>query len=177
MLFLSGAATAVQAQKAKGRKPLHISLPAKTWQLQVAADGFVVAVNESKADGRRFVMATSAATGITLSLTLEQVGQTATLDGCRQAFRERIQANASLKTVDVKESQLGEMAVLEFILPEAGGAPLHQKNVFGCLAKENVYADIHLSKAQFKSRDEALFMGILKSARFIHFPATATSVR
>jgi hypothetical protein len=89
-----------------------------------------------------------------LSVTLERVQGAATLDGCREVFRGRVQPNGPFKLAEIRQSQLGDMAVLEYMIPEANGEPIEQKNVFGCLAKEDVYADIHASKMAFKPADQ-----------------------
>ncbi|HEV2690867.1 MAG TPA: hypothetical protein VGV35_20065, partial [Bryobacteraceae bacterium] len=101
--------------------------------------------------------------GLTLSITLEQVRGSASLDDCRKVFRARNKGNAELHPSDVKESQMGDMAVSEFVFTEVGGIQLRQKNVFACLAKEDVYVDIHLSKVGFTPKDQVLFTAILQA--------------
>jgi tetratricopeptide (TPR) repeat protein len=68
--------------------------------------------------------------------------------------------------MDVKESQVGDMAVQEFIFPVVDGVPIRQKHVFGCFAKDYSYVDIHLSKVKFTPQDEALFAAFLNAAHF-----------
>ena len=58
------------------------------------------------------------------------------------------------------------MAILEYMIPEANRVPVDQKNVFGFLVKEDVFVDIHLSKAAFKDADEPALKAILNSAKF-----------
>ena len=101
-----------------------------------------------------------------ISATLEKVRGAATLDGCREVFRGRLQANGPFKLSGVKQSQVGEMAVLEYLIPEVSGVPVNQKNVFGCLVKEDAYIDIQVSKAPFKESDQPLLALILSSANF-----------
>ena len=165
MLLSLGNSAVINAQENMNPKVLRISLPGKSWALQVDAEGFAVEVNETKTDGRRYLRATNATTGVILSLTLEQAGQLASLESCRDVFRQRKKANSKLHPVDVKESQIGDMAVLEFVFPEIGGRPIRQKNVFGCFAKDDSYADIHLSKVRFEPQEEALFVSILNATR------------
>jgi tetratricopeptide (TPR) repeat protein len=162
-LLLLGSAFALQAQKGKETSPLRVSLPGKPWALQVDVQGFAVQLDETKPDGKKYLLAENTRTGITLSITMEQVHGFATLDNCRKVFRERNKGNAKLNPVDIKDSQIGEMAISEFTFEEPEGIPLHQKNVFGCLAKEDVYADIHLSKVQYTPKDQPLFTSILQA--------------
>jgi hypothetical protein len=164
-LFLSmlDGASALQAQKTKNAGALSVSLPGKPWALQVDVQGFNVKIDETKPDGKKYLVAENTGTGVTLSITMEQVPGTATLDDCWKVLRERNKANAELNARDIKESQMGDMAISEFILMAPGGIPLHQKNVFGCLAKEDLYADIHLSKVEYTPKDQPLFTSILEA--------------
>ncbi len=59
------------------------------------------------------------------------------------------------------------MAVLEYMIPEFEGAKVNQKNLLGCLAKEDVYIDIHLSKLSFQPDDQAALDAILNSSKFV----------
>jgi tetratricopeptide (TPR) repeat protein len=161
-LLITGSAIALRSQTIPDGR-LSVSLPGKSWGLQVDVRGFKVKVDETKPDGKKYLLAENDRTGVTLSITMEQVGGRATLDDCWKVLRERSKTNAQLDAHDVKESQMGDMAISEFTLMEPEGVPLHQKNVFGCLAKEDVYADIHLSKANYTAKDQPLFTSILQA--------------
>jgi tetratricopeptide (TPR) repeat protein len=174
-LFFLWNTTALQAQKGKAISTLRISLPGKPWALQVDVQGFRVELDETKPDGKKYLLAVNDRTGVSLSINMEQVRGSAILDDCRKVFRQRIKDNAELKPVDIKESQLGDMAISEYILMEPGGIPLHQKNVFGCLAKEDVYVDIHLSKVEYTPQDQPLFTSVLQAVHFTDPPADAGS--
>jgi len=165
----------VQAQAQKEPDPLRISLKDKPWALQVAAAGFVVTQNVTQADGRRYLLATNNTSGSVLSITLEQVADTPTLEGCREGFRQRTQPDGPFKLTDVKQSQEGDATVLEYMIPEANGMPVGQKNIFGCLIKGEVYADIHLSKTPFKAADRPQLMTILNSASFVEIGGSETA--
>jgi hypothetical protein len=160
------AAASVEAQPVDKSAPLRVSFPDKPWVLQVVAPGFMVTQNITQPDGRRYLYAVETSSTGVLSVTLEKVQGAATLDGCRDVFQGRIQPNGPFKLADIKQSQVGEMAVLEYMIPETNGAPVQQKNVFGCMVKEDVYADIHVSKGAFKAADQAPLMAVLRSASF-----------
>jgi tetratricopeptide (TPR) repeat protein len=66
------------------------------------------------------------------------------------------------------------MEIVEFTIPEFHGAPVQQRNPFACLPKDDVYADIHLSKVLFKPQQEELFNSVLNSAHFVD-KSTSTS--
>lgn len=160
-LLIPGSAIALHGQTPTSDR-LSVSLPGKPWALQVDVQGFKVKVDETKPDGKKYLLAENEGTGVTLSITMEQVGGRATLDDCWKVMRERNKAYAKVAS-DIKESQIGDLAISEFTLMELEGAPLHQKNVFGCIAKEDVYNDIHLSKVEYKPKDQPLFTSILQA--------------
>lgn len=157
-------ANKADAQSKDESEPLRVSLRDVPWVLEIAAPGFVITQDTTQADGRRYLLASKDSDGIVISATLEKVRGAATLDGCREVFRGRLQPNGPFKLSGVKQSQVGEMAVLEYLIPEVNGVPVNQKNVFGCLVKGDVYIDIHASKAPFKESDQALLTSIVSSA-------------
>jgi hypothetical protein len=165
LISIAGPALA-PAQGPGDQSSLKISLPGKPWALQIDAKGFTVDANETKPDGRRYFRATNKATGIVISATMEQTRETPSIEGCQQSFRDRLSSLSTLKPVDVERGRAGDIATLEFILAEVNGIPIRQKNVFGCLVKENVFVDIHLSKVQFAPRDQSLFTSILGAVHF-----------
>jgi hypothetical protein len=59
------------------------------------------------------------------------------------------------------------MTILEYTIAEFKGVPVQQRNLFACLAKDDVYVDIHLSKMLFKASEEELFTTDLDSAHFV----------
>lgn len=62
---------------------------------------------------------------------------------------------------DEKSSDFNSMAVMEYTIPTVDGKAVQQRNVVACTLKEDVYVDIHLSKAQFQSADEQELFDIL----------------
>src|SRR5438093_1507517 len=71
-----------------------------------------------------------------------------------------------LQPTDVKSAKLGEAEMVEYLIPEVHGKPIEQKNVFACLAEDGFFADIHVSKVQFKPDEESLLISIIKAAHF-----------
>jgi hypothetical protein len=162
--FPVAAPVRTQTQKESGL--LSVSLQSKPWALETVAPGFVVTQDGTQTDGRKYLLATNESSNSALSITLERVTGVATLDGCRDTFRRRTAPGGPFALAEVSESKLGEMAVLEYLIPTANNVPVRQKNLFGCLVKDDVYADIHLSKAGFNDRDEPSLKAILSSATF-----------
>jgi hypothetical protein len=65
----------------------------------------------------------------------------------------------------VERSARGEVAVIEYLIPEYEGKPLRQKNVFACLARDGVWVELHLSKARFERADRQALERILGTIR------------
>ena len=170
IILFALAVVPVGAQSQTQSTPLRIAISGKPWVFQIVAPSFKVEQDSSQPDGRRYLLATDS--GFTLSVTLEKVSGTATPDGCKQVFLSRLQPNAPFKATDVKQSQALEMAVMEYMVAEFNGVPVSQKNVFGCLVKEDVYVDIHLSKTSFQAVDQTRMMAILNSTSFVSMEAS-----
>ncbi len=126
-------------------------------------------------DGRAYLLGNKG--DFNLSVTLERVPGAAGLDGCEKAFRARVESKVPVKLSDVKQSRTAGMAVLEYRVAKFQGVRIEQKNVFGCLAKGDVYIDIHLSKVSFAPADQALLMQILNSGRFTAVAADSLSTQ
>jgi len=151
--------------------PVRLTLPNRSWVLEVAAPGYVVTQNVTQPDGRRYLLAENGL--FNLSITLEGVKGKATLGGCREVFRGRIAPGGPFQLAAIHEATVGEMAVLEYMIPEANGLAVKQKNLFGCLVKDDVYADIHVSKSGFQDPDQAPLEAVLRSAFFTEVAADA----
>jgi len=169
LCLATGRATHAQpnGQTSKDQKSLRVALPGKPWALQIETSDFAIESNEIKPDGRAFLLANDTPRNFTLTVTLQQVRELATLDGCRQAFEDRMASYENLKPVDVKQWQNAEMVILEFVFPEVSGIPVQQKNVFACLVNGDVYAEIHLSKVRFQADEAPLFSSLLNATHFV----------
>lgn len=79
---------------------------------------------------------------------------------------KKTQEKAGWSPVDVVRYERGGMAVLQYDVPEVRGVPVKQRSVNAFLVKDGFYVDVHLSKAEYSSKDEALFSAVLNSIRF-----------
>ena len=154
------------AQRTETAPPLRISLPDKTWALEITAPGLTVSKDVIQPDGRKYLLASDDPSGLVLSVFLERVKVTATRDGCRDGLHGRARPDGPFKLTNIKYSESGDFALMEYIVPEVNGKPIQQKSVFGCLVKEDVYVDIHISKTLFTVADQPRLTSIMSSARF-----------
>ena len=72
--------------------------------------------------------------------------------------------NAAKKT-GIKLSEPGATARVEWMVEEAHGVKLRQKNVRSNLARDGTCVDVHLSKVAYRPDDVQLFSDILKTVR------------
>ena len=167
-LLVVSLAPNVSAQTGPPQEKRFVTYPGKSWGLQIDSPGFVVDLNQRKEDGRQYLMATNRKTGIEVSLTLEPGNGPADDSTCREYLRRRVQSlPAGMKATDVHSSHLSDISVIEYQLPEIQTIPVRQHNLVGCLTKDDVYIDIHLSKVQFNASDEKLFTDLLANVKII----------
>ena len=160
---LMGMCLPMRAQDKKSQNSLTVSFPNKTWWVEVNSPGFAVKGKGRKPDGRYYLFAHDARTNTILSVLLEQAPEGTDNSACAAHLQERLQSVAKLGVTptDEKTSEFNSMAVVEYVIPTVDGKAVQQKNVVACAAKEDVYVDIHLSKAQFQAADEAALFDIL----------------
>ncbi len=177
LVFLGIAAA--DAQDAPVAATSNIWLPGKAWALELNGAGFTTRDNEIQPDGRRYFLAENAKTRILVSVFLEAAKTPVQPEDCKHSLEEKAKSNASLasaKLKDVAYRTSGDLQILEFTLPQFDGMPKNQKNIFGCLVKEDVFVDIHISKLFFRAADQPLFDALLQSVRFVLRDATDTAV-
>jgi tetratricopeptide (TPR) repeat protein len=168
-----------RAQDAPASVKSDVWLPGKTWALELDGTGFTTRANEIQADGRRYFLAENTKTRIVVSVYLETAKAAVQPGECKHGLEEKLKSNSSLasgslKGVAYRES--GEMQILEFTLPELDGSPTSQRNIFGCLIKNDVVVDIHISKVFFKAADQPFFDALLQSFHFVPWEATNAPV-
>ena len=179
LVFLSLWSRAARAQDAPASAKSDVWLPGKPWALELDGTGFTARANEIQPDGRRYFQAENTKTRAVVSVYLEASKALAQPGECKHSLEEKLKRNSalasgSLRGVVYRES--GEMQILEFTLPELDGVPTSQKNIFGCLIKNDVLVDLHISKVFFKAADQPLFDALLQSVHFASREGTATPV-
>jgi tetratricopeptide (TPR) repeat protein len=179
LAFVLMATIVAQAQDAPGSAKSEVWLPGKAWALELDDVGFTTRANEIQPDGRRYFLAENTKTRAVVSVYMEAAKGAVQPGECKRSLAEKEKRNASLaagslKGVTYRES--GEMQILEFTLPELDGSPTNQKNIFGCLIKDDVFIDIHISKIFFKAADQPIFDGLLQSFHFVPREASAIAV-
>lgn len=132
-----------------------VALVEKPWAVSLDITGYNIHVDGMTPDGRRYLFATNAATSMTLSVTLEMVGRQATGQGCLAHLQHIAQGSLANNSQNVRHYEVRHMPVLEYVGPAVRGG-VNQLHAFACVAKENVYTDVHISKKGYTPGDESL---------------------
>jgi hypothetical protein len=173
--LLSGAI--LYAQEAT-QNNASIWLPAQPWALELQSPGFSVQKNVIQPDGRRYFLAENKATSMIASVYLEPMSDAPAAGECTRSLHEKERRFSTLATnglQDVIYSEKDGMSLLEYLIPEVKGAPVKQHNVFACLIKNNIFIDIHISKALYTPADKPAFDAVLTSFRLVDkAPSPAT---
>jgi tetratricopeptide (TPR) repeat protein len=172
ILVLLCCTAAAHAARQGTASPLSMNFPGEPWALAVDAPGFKVSKNGMQPDGRDYLLASNPATNVELSIVLEKVQGAATADDCERNQKARLAQKVPYERTDIGTRETAGMMIFEFTIPEFSGAPVQQRNAFACIPKNDVYVDIHLSKIQFKPKEEALFDSVLASIHFVDQPGT-----
>jgi tetratricopeptide (TPR) repeat protein len=161
----AGPTGTTQAVAGENEGPIFVTWPEKGLGLSIDLTGFKKEIDQVKPDGRRYLMASHPKTGLDVSITLEKVPTKASAKGCLEQLR-LIQNDSSVtRGQDIALNTTGEIPTLEYTIQKFRGVRVDQKNVYACIAQDNVYADIHLSKAQYTTADARFFQSILKTLR------------
>jgi tetratricopeptide (TPR) repeat protein len=153
-------------QKESAANILRLVYPGKPWAFTINLPGFTVKANRIEPERRVYLLADKPNTGYTASVMLEKVNQPIEPNGCRDFLAARAKANSGFEKKDIRLSESGQMAILEYLVPDLKGHKIRQKNLFACMAREDVYIDIHLSKTLYQPGEEKLFEGILQTVGF-----------
>lgn len=165
-LFMPGELTGVlQAAVEKEEPPTFVTWPEKGLGLSIDLPGFKKDIDQVNPDGRRNLTALHHKTGMNVSITLEKVPTHATMHGCIEQLQLIQESPSVTRGQDIALNTTGAIPTLEYTLYKFRGVRLDQKHVFACLAQDNVYADIHLSKGYYTNADAPLFQSILKTIR------------
>lgn len=176
--FVSAEPTGLsQATVGSNEPPTFVAWPEKGLGLSIDLAGFKKDIDQVKPDGRRYLTASHPKTGLNVAVTLEKVPTQVSAQGCKdqlQLIRNNPQVTHGR---DIKLNTDGEIPTLEYTLRKLQGVRLDQKNIYACLAQDNVYADIQLSKMHYTIADAPLFQSILESVRLQPEPSTTIQTK
>jgi len=125
LVLLAALPTVVKGQASLSSPLPTLSLPGLSWALELQAPGFVVETDRVGADGRgRYLYAVNRHTDLVLSVRLEAGAQERTSRGCRAHAWEALRARSPFRMDEVLMSDVGELAVVEYVVKEVQGLPV-----------------------------------------------------
>jgi len=144
---------------------ITLTLPSLSWALEIPGTGFrTERPRMASSLESRSVLATNKQTSVTLSAFLEKAPKPGTARECRDYYWSRAQQSPIHKE-QIGMSEAGDIAIVEYFVPEWMGMKVQQKNMNVYLAQDGYWIDIHISKPLFKPQDEKLFQDIVKGIR------------
>jgi hypothetical protein len=143
----------------------RVTLPGKAWSLVLDLPGFKRESEETRPDGSgAMMMASNEGTGLIVSAFIEREKKRTTTEECRKLYWGK---GSGLVRRDVREEARGDLVAVHWMVPEAGGVALRQKNINAYAYRDGTCIDIHISKAGYAAEDESLFTTVLDSVRFV----------
>lgn len=162
-----------QATVGSNEPRTFVAWPENGVGLSIDLTGFKTDIDQVKPDGRRYLTASHPKTGLNVAIILEKVPTRASAQGCREQLQLIQKGPLVTHGRDIKLNVAGAIPTLEYTLRKLQGVRLDQKTIYACLAQDNVYADIQLSKMQYTAADAPLFQSILNSVRLQPKPSVA----
>jgi len=147
-------------------KQIGFTVPAAPWTLTLPADDFVVAQKQIKPDGRYgYFSMTDDSKHLNASMFIEPVGDCKDSKSCRDMVW-KLGNPAWVNPRNLVLSQIGEVSILEFLLPSFRGQPIQQQNLYAEFVVDGFWVDFHISKVLYKPEEHELFERIIKSIKF-----------
>jgi hypothetical protein len=147
-------------------KRLEFSAPGAPWILTLPADNFQVAEKKLRDDGRgAYFHIVDEKQHINLSMFIEPVKDCNDSKSCRDMIW-KLGNPEWTNPQNVVQSEIGDVSVLELMVPSYQGMNIRQQNVYAEFVVDGFWIDMHLSKVLYKPEEHELFERIIKSVKF-----------
>lgn len=143
----------ISIPKVKGTLQLDVGGP---WAAQVRADG-----KETQ------LTAMPRADRINLTAFLQRVDFAACAEKCRAEWWSSTAKNKKFKRANERQFESGEIAIVEYSVPEYQGIRVDQGSLHAYLGNRDLCAEVHISKLQFGPRDQKLFDDIVATIKLL----------
>lgn len=177
-LAVCRSASAADAAPTTATTTISLSLPGLTWGIEVTAPaGLVVDSKEVAPDGEAArLMSTSRANLVFVSIYLEKVPVKGDAKACRDYYWTKAKQSPFQKE-QIRLSESGPMALVEYLVPEAEDRKVNQKNVNAYLAEGDYWMDVHLSQMDYQGGAQDPLAAIVKTIRIRRMYAATVSDR
>ena len=148
--------------------PQRVSLTVANapWSMRLPADTFEMTQERIKPDGSAaYFLLTKGVGGLTVSVFIEPIDQCTSAVACRDWAWEG--ERSRLKDIQsVAKTQMGDAAVVEYLLPRSGDVKVDQENMHAYYVKEGFWIDVHISKIAYQKADRDRFVALIRGIDF-----------
>jgi hypothetical protein len=147
-------------------KRLEFTLAESPWTLTIPPDDFQIAEKKMRSDGRgAYFHLVDDKQNINLSMFIEPAKDCKDSKSCRDMIW-KLGNPEWVNPQNIVQTQIGDVSVLEFLIPSYQGMNFRQQNVYAEFVQDGFWVDMHLSKILYTSEEHKLFERIIKSVRF-----------
>jgi hypothetical protein len=147
-------------------KRLEFTVPESPWTLTLPPDDFQVAEKQTRSDGLgAYFHLVDEKQNVNLSMFIEPVKDCKDSKSCRDMLW-KLGNPEWVNPQNIVQSEIGDVSVLEFLIPFYQGMAIRQQNVYAEFVVDGFWVDMHLSKVLYKPEDHKLFERIIKSIKF-----------
>ena len=165
LILLSPLTQSAYSQQPEGSS-VRLTVPKTPWTIFISGAALVLDRQEIKPDGSQgYFMLVDEKAEMFASLYIEPVNKCKTSKECRDMVW-KLGNPGWQRPQNVKLSEIGEISILELLVPEYQGRPIRQQNVYAEFVVEGYWVDLHISKVLYQDQDRGLFERMVKSVRF-----------
>jgi hypothetical protein len=147
-------------------KRLEFTIAEVPWTLTIPADSFQLAQKQMRADGRgAYYYLVDEKQNLNLSMYIEPVKDCKDSKACRDMVWKLGNPEWG-KPENVVRNEIGDVSVLELMVPKYQGMDVRQQNVYAEFVVDGFWVDMHISKVLYKPEEHALFERIIKAVKF-----------
>ena len=139
--------------------------------LQVDLGDMKLQSPQLRPDGSHLGVGASDGQGTMVTVFLWKADVKGGATGCRDREwpndRVRKASEVGMAIKDMKRYEQGEVAIVEYRVPEVQGYQVNQKSVHAYVAVGNMCGEVHISRTPFRDGDEAVFSRLLSSVHAV----------
>ncbi len=142
-----------------------LTFPGRTWSLIVDLPGFEFTRRQTRDDGKGImVVGENPQTHVLIEIFIKEAVREGDQLACRKYYWKKLRRKGGEKS-DVRLSEREGMALVEYLIEEARGFRVNQKNVNAYLSHDGTWIGVYLSKLGFRESEWSLFDEVLQSIR------------
>jgi tetratricopeptide (TPR) repeat protein len=105
--------------------------------------------------------------GLVITVFIQPAEKAGDSKSCRDTWWPQTETGIAkvAKIKDRKASEQGDVALVEYTIPEVANQKINQKNVHAYLAGGDIWAEVHISKVAFKSEDQVKMDALVNSIK------------